>query len=364
MISRLQRYMFVQSLIGLGAALTVVGAVIVLVDFVEQSRAIGTRVDVSALQLLSLTLLKAPSLIETTLPFVFLFGMLGALFRLNRTNELIVMRASGISAWRILNMPLLLALAAGLASSMALNPLGASLNAEFEQRRDALMQVDRPPAGEEPVWLRETTIDGFTVISAEALEEDARRLRSASFFVYGASQSGAPRFELRIDAETARLEDGFWQLEDGVQRRPGEESVRLGSVSLPTSINRQALFERSRSPSGVSFWDLRGLIDSAREAGLATQRYELRFWSLLAAPITLIAATLIAAAATLRLQRLGGAAAFAVFGGAAGFLTFFFQEVLGSLGAAGALPPFTAAVSASALTALLALIHIASTEDG
>jgi lipopolysaccharide export system permease protein len=135
-------------------------------------------------------------------------------------------------------------------------------------------------------------------------------------------------------------------------------------VTIPTLINRQALFERARSPDGVSVWDLPGLIASASEAGLATERYQLRLHRLLALPLTLLAATLIAAAATLRLHRLGGAAAFALAGGLAGFLMFFLQEVLGSLGATGALPPATAAWAAPALTALLAMSYIASTEDG
>jgi len=43
---------------------------------------------------------------------------------------------------------------------------------------------------------------------------------------------------------------------------------------------------------------------------------------------------------------------------------FFFQEVLSSFGATGALPPLTAAWAAPAITALMALTYIASTEDG
>ena len=66
----------------------------------------------------------------------------------------------------------------------------------------------------------------------------------------------------------------------------------------------------------------------------------------------------------MRLHRLGGAAAVARAGGMAGFVMFFFQEMRGSFGVSGALPPATAAWSAPALTALLALIYIASTEDG
>lgn len=361
---RLNRYMLTQTAGGLGLAGITIATVIVLVDFVEQSRNIGTRTDVSTLDLLGLTLLKTPTLLETTLPFVFLFGILTSLFMLNRRSELIVMRASGMSAWRILTAPMILALLAGVLGAMALNPLAAQGNAEFERRRDALMNVRQAPGTEEPVWLRETTVDGFTVIAASGLEENRQELREPVFYHFSVDQNGVPGLERRIDAENARLMDGFWEVEGAVERTPNAAAMELGLVTMPTLINRQALFERARSPEGVSFWDLPGVIATAQEAGLATARYELRWHSLLALPLTLLAATLIAAAATLRLHRLGGAAAFALAGGLAGFVMFFLQEVLSSFGATGALPPATAAWAAPALTALIALTYIASTEDG
>jgi len=362
--SLLNRYMFIQTLRGLGISLMVVGAVIILVDFVELSRSIGTRVDIGAIELLGLTLLKAPSLIETTLPFVFLFGVLTAMFQLSRRSELIIMRCSGMSAWRILNAPIFLAIVIGILSATALNPLGAAGNAAFERQRDELMDVRRDPNQEEPVWLREVNTSGFTVIAAEALVEDIQELKNPAFLFYSITENGGPRFERRIDADTAQLRDGFWEIQNAIERAADSSSLELGLITLETSINRQALFERSRSPEGLSLWDLPELIESARQAGLATQRYELRLHSLLGFPLTLLAATLIAAGATMRLHRLGGAAAFAISGGIAGFVMFFFQEVLSSFGATGALPPVTAAWAAPALTAMLALIYIASTEDG
>lgn len=284
--SRLNRYMMVQTLIGLCLALLVISTVIILVDFVEQSRAIGTRVDIGSLDLLGLTLLKTPSLIETTLPFVFLFGVLTTLFRLNRSSELIVMRASGMSAWRILSAPIALALIGGVLGTLALNPLGAAGNAEFEHRRDALMDVRRSPDVERPVWLRETNLDGFTVIAALALDEDHQRLMTPAFMYFSVDGRGVPQLERRIDAAGASLHDGFWEVSEAVERTPNSTSLDLGLVTIPTLIDRQALFERSRSPDGVSVWDLPGLIASAHGAGLATERYQLRLHRLLALPLT------------------------------------------------------------------------------
>lgn len=362
--SRLARYLALQLLFGIFVAASVVATIILLVDFVEQSRAVGTRVDIAAFDLLALTLLRAPQLIEETLPFIFLFGVLFALFRLNRRSELIVMRASGYSAWRIVSPAVIIALVSGILATTLLNPVGAALNAEFEARRNQLTQIQTDAEQSQPVWLRETTADGFTVISARQLEENARELESPVFHFYTISDTGRPDLDRRITASTARLTAGFWALEDAVERTPGAEPLEFGTISLPTSIDRQSLFERIRSPRGVSFWDLPGLIRSAEMSGLATERFVLRWQSLLTLPLTLIAASLIAAAATLRLYRLGGAAAFALTGGAAGFLVYFVQEVLYTLGENGTLPPLTAAWAAPLITSLLALAYIASTEDG
>ena len=364
MPSRLSRYLAFETIIGLIGAIMVIGAVILLVDFVEQSRAIGTRVEVSALDLLTLTALKAPLLLEETLPFVFLFGVLATLFRLNRRSELIVMRASGYSAWRILAAPMVIAFIAGILGATALNPIGAAMNAEFERRQEDLTRIRTDVEANDPVWLRETTSEGFTVVAAQALNENSRQLLEPRFYYYSQNEAGAPAFERRIDASSADLSAGFWVLAGAIEREPGKDPVAIGALSIPTSIDRQALFERSRSPRGVSFWDLPGLIRSARASGLDANRYELRFQSLLALPLTLLAVTMIAAAATLRLYRLGGGGAFALAGGASGFVVYFFQEVLQSFGATGTLPPITAAWAAPAITALLAAIYIASTEDG
>lgn len=362
--NRLSRYLTREVLFGLFVSFGIVATIIVLVDFVEQSRSIGTRIEVSAIDLFVLTLMRVPLLLEETLPFIFLFGVLFALFRLNRRSELVVMRASGYSAWRIVTPAALVSLVAGILGATLLNPVGSALNAAFENRRDQLTQVQPAAPRAETLWLRETSDEGYTVIAAQQLEENARELISPVFHFYLTEESGRPLLDRRISADRAHLTAGFWTLENAVELIPGVEPNVIGTLSLPTSIDRQSLFERIRSPRAVSFWDLPGLINSARASGLAAERFELRWQSLLTLPLTLIAASLIAAAATLRLYRLGGAAAFALTGGAAGFLVYFVQEVLRTLGENGTLTPMTAAWAAPLITTLLALAYIASTEDG
>src|SRR6202007_2815079 len=86
--SRLDRYLLARTLGGVGSALAVIAAVIILVQFVDLSRQVGVRADIGPGQLFGLTMLRAPSVIPILLPFVFLFGVIAAYVGLHRKSEL------------------------------------------------------------------------------------------------------------------------------------------------------------------------------------------------------------------------------------------------------------------------------------
>ena len=95
-LGQIERYVLARSLVGVGAALAVISFIIMLIDFVELSRTVGTRArDASVLDLFGMALLQSPAVILRLLPFAFLFGVLFAYMNLNRRSELIAMRAAG-----------------------------------------------------------------------------------------------------------------------------------------------------------------------------------------------------------------------------------------------------------------------------
>ena len=98
LFSRLGRYITARVISGVAVALTCVLVSILLIDLVEQMRSIGARTELSMLEALRLTLLKTPMLIEQTLPFIMLAGTMMAVIGLNRSSELVAMRAAGVSA--------------------------------------------------------------------------------------------------------------------------------------------------------------------------------------------------------------------------------------------------------------------------
>ena len=364
-LGRLERYVLVRTLGGVGAALAVISAVIILVQFVDLSRQVGVRADVGAAQVFGLTLLRAPSVIQILLPFVFLFGGISAYVGLNRRSELVAMRAAGISAWRFILPSALAALVAGALTVAVLNPLAASLNARFENDRARLMENylgDTP----KDVWLRQGDDKNQIVIHARSRDtvDGTVRLRGVSLFVYQKNNAGAPEFKRRLEAAEARLMPGFWQLKDVREATAGESSVRSDSLSIRSTLDAEAAMERFASPDAIAFWRLPAAIRLTEQAGFSASGYRLRFEQLLATPLLFAAMSILAAAFSLRLARLGGLAGLAGAGVALGFVVFFFNQFAGALAKGDILPLFAAAWAPPVVALLSGLTLLCYTEDG
>ena len=368
---RLQRYVFFQCLTSMGITFTVILSAIFLVDVVEQLRTVGDSAQISVLTAIRLTMLKTPMLIEQTMPFLILVSAILAFSRLSRLSELPAMRAAGLSAWRFLAPLALLALILGLFSVMVLNPLGARLNSDFEQTRSALtgQVVGGVAPGKNGIWLRQGSDTEQLVIHAISTEQAGVVLKDVKIFeyerVYTRGQGTDEfAFRRRLEAKTATLKDGFWELAQVVENTPGKDPVRQKVLSIPTDLDPAKLLDRFASTSTIGFWSLPGFIKDTKRAGLDSLRYEMHYHSLIAAPILYVAMALIGAIVCLRLARLGGTAQLIASGAFAAVMLYFITELSQSLGAAGAAPTFVAALAPPLFALFAALTAIAYSEDG
>jgi lipopolysaccharide export system permease protein len=362
---RLERYMLARTLGGVGSALAVITAVIVLVQFVDLSRQVGVRADVGPGELFGLTMLRAPSVIQILLPFVFLFGVIAAYVGLNRKSELVAMRAAGVSAWRFILPSAGAAFIAGVLTVTAINPLAAALNSRFELDRARMMENYLPGAPKD-VWLRQGDETNQIVIHALSrdMAEGVVHLHGVSLFVYQKDQTGRPQFKRRLEAADARLMPGFWQLQDVREATAGENSVHSDSLSIRSTLDAESAMERFAAPDAIAFWRLPAAIRLTEEAGFSAAGYKLRFHQLLATPILFSAMAVLAAAFSLRLARLGGLAGLAGAGVALGFVVFFFNQFAGALAKGDIIPLYAAAWAPPIVALLSGLTLLCYTEDG
>jgi lipopolysaccharide export system permease protein len=364
-MTRLERYVLARTLASVGAALAVISSVILLVQFVDLSRTLGVRAEVSAGDIFGLTLLKTPAVIEILLPFVFLFGGIGAFVGLNRRSELVAMRAAGVSAWRFIRPAALAAFVCGILAVVAINPISAALSARFEADRARINSNNLADAPKD-IWLRQGDEHTQMVIHAKSRDtvQGEVRLRGVSLFVYQKNKAGQPEFQRRLEASEAVLRPGFWQLKDVREASAGESSVRSDSLSIRSSLDSEAAVERFASPATIAFWRLPAAIKLTEDSGFSASGYRLRFQQLLATPLMFAAMAILAAAFSLRLVRLGGLAGLAGAGVALGFVVFFFNQFSGALGRADIIPLFAAAWAPALVALLSGLTLLCYTEDG
>ncbi len=362
----LNKYIALQVLLSILLAFIIITSIIMLVDFVETSRNLGSEFDASFLAVLYITFLNMPMLVEQTIPFVVLFGVMGAFFNLNRHSELIVLRASGLSAWRFLKPALTVTALLGVLWATAFNPL-ASLSQQ--KHKEVANKIASGGAQiklvENDIWLREGNADGYVVIHALSANIENHILYNVVFYLFEKTPNGTANFTTRLDAAQAELsKNGYWQLSTVTENQDGKEPRQFTTISKLTNISRETLRTQSQSGKKPPFWQINTEIKKAKNAGFDTTRMVMHLHKLLALPLTLIAMAVIAAGASLNMAREGGTLRLLIAGGALGFGVYFIDNLIGAFGETGTLPPVVAAWSVPLLVLSCGLIFLSWVEDG
>ncbi len=364
-LTSIERYVLLRTLRSVVGALAIISAVIMLIDFVEISRDIGGRVDVSVFGLAGLMLMKSPSVILQLLPFVFLFGTLAAFVGLNRRSELVAMRAAGVSAWRFIFPAAGAALVVGVITITVLNPVASWLDGQYQARSNALLQTREGLAPETSVvWVRQGDGRNQVVVRAQERNAETSELLGVSMFIYTTGADGRRDFERRIEAESARLVPGAWELTNAREAAAGEQAVSYATLSIRSNLTPDKAFEGFAQPRSTPFWRLPSLISTIEAAGFSATQYRLRLQELLATPLMFAAMSILAAAFSLRLMRLGDMPFMVVSAIGLGFVFYFLSALMRALGESEVLPPIAAAWIPPLLVVLSAFTLLCYTEDG
>ena len=362
--STLNRYIAKRIIKGLLLAFLVVTTIIMLVDFVEGTRNIGSQENISTGTVFLMTLLKAPKLIEQTIPFVVLFGVMGTLYNLNRRSELIVLRACGLSAWRFLAPAIFVTAMLGFIWAAAFNPLASSAMNAHDNLVERVTGSIAAAKGEN-IWLREGSDVSQTVIFAERADILSRKLFNTTFYIFEIGPDGTAVFERRLDAKEAELvTQGYWQLRDVIENAEGEIAQMQNAVSLPTNISVEDLRDTAGINAIPPFWEIPEAIRKTKRAGFSTVSLRLQLNKLLALPIMLIAMTVIAAGVSMHLTREGGTLRLLIIGGLLGFTVYFADSIVSAFGGASALPILLSAWACPIFVLFFGLSYLARIEDG
>jgi lipopolysaccharide export system permease protein len=335
-------------------------ALVYTLDFVELMRRAGDAEGATASKMALLALFRTPSVAEQVMPFAVLFGSMASLLQLSRKLELVVARGAGISAWQFLQPGLFVALALGIISITAYNPLSAHLKQRASTMEAKIFSRSTQIGAGKEIWIRQKSEDGQAIIRAEAAIGDTATVTGVTVFTF--DEKGA--FEQRIEAPEATLHEGFWELKDARVLTETEKPQTYARFVIASSLVPSQVKQSFVAPDAVPFWDLKDSIFRMERAGLDSTRYRLQYDVLLARPLLFIAMVFVAASVSLRFFRFGGVAVMVLGGVAAGFVLYVATELMGELGAAGLISSAVAAWFPAVVGSLLGTLALLYQEDG
>jgi len=341
--------------------------IFVLLDMVEQIRRFDSDA-VGFLTILKLTLLNVPQGLYRILPLIMILATLALFLNLARTSELVVTRAAGRSALRALVAPVAVATGLGVVAVAVFNPIVAATSTQYEILANRLapgtssvLSISR-----EGLWLRQGGPEGQTVIRATRASLGGTQLFGVTFLGFG--PDGRPSY--RIEADSARLAEGAWRIENakdwrfGVTDNPERDAVLRDAMTLPSDLTESQIRDSFGTPSSIPIWELPAFIDQLERAGFSARSHRVWLNMELAQPLVMAAMVLVAAGFTMRHTRFGRTGLMVMLSLGLGFAVYFIRNFAQILGENGQIPAALAAWSPPAAAILLSLGILLNLEDG
>ncbi|GAB4265850.1 MAG: LPS export ABC transporter permease LptG [Pararhodobacter sp.] len=356
----------------LAFSFAMIGAVffgmLMLFETVEMVRRFGGS-GMPTTEIVWLALLRVPSTLYQILPLLTILASMSMFLGLARSSELVVVRAAGRSAMRMLREPFIATILFGALVVAVLNPIAAGSSRAYAERLaqlqspDQLAQISLEGSA---LWMRQGDARGQTVIRAQRVGEDALTFHDVTFLLFERA-TGVPL--VRMEADRAHLETGVWVLE-GVKRwdlsaaNPEREAQYFETFEMPSDLTDERIRESFARSGMISVWDLPAFIRALDRAGLSSRLHRAQFQTEMALPALLGAMLLVGAVLNLQHGRGGGAGMRILLTVLAGFALFFLRNFAQVLGENGQIPLSLAIWTppiASMLLALGVLLHL---EDG
>ena len=339
-------------------------SLIYVFEVVELLRRSSSKVAATLGDILVMGFFKLPEVGMRIFPFAILFAGLICFWRLARSQELIVLRSSGVSAWEFALPAMFAAFLIAVLKITALNPAGAFVFSLYQNWDNHVLrgQTNTVAFTDSGLWLRQVNDDNTeTVIHARTINNADWSMQDVMLLSF--SPDG--KFVRRIDAPTARLAPGQqWEIQNAVTSAANVQPIRADNVAVSTHLTPSKIEEEYAQPDAVSFWAMPRLIARVHRTGLAVTRLELNYYSLLSEPLLFMGVALLSVAFALRHTRSGGVIRLIITGLGVGFALFFLRDFMRALANADNVPIAFAAWTPALLATMIGASILLYSEDG
>lgn len=309
-----------------------------LIDGIESVRRYSQKINFDWTDVGLLILSRLPSFLGMLLPSFALMAAMMVLTSLSRQSEITVMRASGVSIYRII-IPFLMGgmVIAAIHYLLQEQIIWRCNQAEqyLQNQINGRMLASKSESGS--FWLR----SGRQIIHAAKANPSGIELEDVSVFHFDEDNG----LVSRIDAENAYYQQGRWFLSNGTLYHFGSEANAEPFLRKEWPITLEPVqMDRTRpEPMNLSLIQLWDLMNRLKREGVDTVTYEMTFHRKVVDPLTTMTAILLGFPFAMRLPRQGGTTWGIFLGLLLGFAMFVIVDLSTALGMGNRLPPMVAA---------------------
>lgn len=281
---KLDRYIATSVLVSTSVILLVLGFLDILFSFLNQLDSVGGNYQTK--DALIYTMLMTPRKLYELIPVSSMVGCLAGLGAMASNSELVVMRAAGISLWRILYSvakPAFALIVFGFILGQYIAPLAEQVG----ETQRAIARSNSGTYSGEGFWHRE----GNEFMYFNAVEPNGV-LHGVSRYSF----NEAMELQSSSYADRGIYQGDHWILENvATQTRVGDEFVTTHQQTAPwnTSLSTTILSVVTVKPEALPLTGLYTYTDYLREQGLDAGEYQLAFWTKALQPLSILSLVLV-----------------------------------------------------------------------
>lgn len=345
--------------------LAIVVAVFLVSNYIDLLSKVVDK-DVSFFTITKLAFAKIPYLIQEALPFLIFIAAILAFSRLSRNNEYTIIKASGVSIWQLLWPYLSMTLLIGVIFVAVVNPIATSMMDYMRKTSNKVLHgnsgANLLSFSHSGLWFIDKTndVNEKRIVHAQYLNNKSLELIKVSYLFFDNNFT----FIQRLDAESAILDNGQWKLENVRKYTAHQLAENINEMNINTNFKDHDLRHSFIEPQSISVWQLPHFIAILQSSGYSALQHSAYFYKLILRPFLICGLVLIAASFSLRPARFISSLKVVSFGILSGFLLFFANELLNSLGASGTIPNIAAAFISTTSICLLGGTLVLHIKDG
>lgn len=355
------RYMFQHLAMRVLMAALIIIAIVGVIDIAELYRRVAEKQGSGVLTVLSLEVVKIPSMIPELIPFGVLVGSIISFQKMRLSNEIVIARTSGLSQIRLVIPASVFALVLALFMLVVIDPIASATAKRYETMESEIFvsNARNLTVSTEGIWMRDQGSNVSLIIHGDSIGLNEASIINPEVYSFDRNDQVIARYF----PEKMVLKRGYWDLRGGNYMDQAGNVIPMKGRHIKTDLRQRDLSHSNKPPATIPVFELWNYIKVLESTGLPTLGHASYLYTQLGLPFVLIGMVMIVARLTLGFSNRGGWIHLVVLSLTGGLIFYFVKDFLHVMGTSGRLHPIVAGFSPGVIMVCLGVILLMRADE-